>query len=58
MAYWTWAVIVDVVTVSTVIWVISGIYLWARRPRKRLLGGACMVAGAVLFVWLAVVLCQ
>ena len=58
VAYWTWAVIVDVVTVSTVIWVISGIYLWARRPRKRLLGGVCLVAGVVLFVWLAVVLCQ
>jgi hypothetical protein len=58
VAYCAWAVIVDVVTVSTVIWVISGIYLWARRPRKRLLGAACLVAGAVLFVWLAFLLCK
>jgi hypothetical protein len=58
IAYQTWAVIVDVVTASTVIWVISGIYLWARRPRRRLLGGACLAAGVVLFAWLVAVLCQ
>jgi len=58
VVYRTWAVIVDVVTFSTVIWIISGIYLWARRPRKRRLGGACLVAGALLFAWLVVALCQ
>ena len=58
VAYRTWAVIVDVVTFSTLIWIISGIYLWARRPRKRRLGGACLVAGALLFAWLVVALCQ
>jgi hypothetical protein len=58
LAYRTWAVIVDVVTISTIIWIISGIYLWARRPRKRLLGGACLVAGVLLFVVLVVALCQ
>jgi hypothetical protein len=58
LAYRTWAVIVDVVTISTVIWIISGIYLWARRPRKRLLGGACLAAGLLLFVGLVVALCQ
>ena len=52
-----WAVIVDLTTTSTVIWVISGIYLWARKPRKRLLGGVCLVVGALLFVVLAVLLC-
>ena len=58
LAYRTWAIIVDVVTISTVIWIISGIYLWARRPRKRLLGGACLAAGLLLFVGLVVALCQ
>jgi hypothetical protein len=48
-----WAMIVDVVTVSTVFWVISGVYIWARRPRKRLLGGGCLVAGCLLFAFLA-----
>jgi hypothetical protein len=57
-AYRTWAVIVDVVTFSTILWIVSGIYLWARRPSKRRLGGACLVAGAVLFAWLVVALCQ
>ena len=28
LAYRTWAIIVDVVTVSTIVWIISGIYLW------------------------------
>ncbi len=54
----TWAVIVDATTTSTVIWVISGIYLWARRPRKRLLGGLCLIAGTLLFFTLAVLLCR
>jgi hypothetical protein len=53
-----WAVVVDAVTISTVIWIISGIYLWARRPKKRLLGGVCMLAGSVLFAALAVLLCR
>ena len=52
-----WGVIVDVVTVSTVLWVITGIYIWARRPRKRLLGGLCLVAGSLLFAALALLMC-
>lgn len=54
----TWALVVDVVTVSTVFWVISGVYIWARRPRKRLLGGVCLAAGCLLFVFLAFSLSQ
>lgn len=56
--YRTWAVVVDAVTVSTVIWVVSGIYLWARRPRKRLVGGLCLAAGSLLFVTLVLLLCR
>jgi uncharacterized iron-regulated membrane protein len=51
-------VVVDAVTISTVIWVISGVYLWARRPRKRMLGGVCMTAGIALFAALVVLLCR
>ena len=54
----TWALIVDLVTVSTVFWVVSGVYIWARRPRKRLPGGACLVAGCLLFAFLAFSLSQ
>jgi hypothetical protein len=39
------------------IWVISGIYLWARWPR-RWWGGLCLTAGTVLFAVLAVYLCR
>jgi hypothetical protein len=58
LAHLAWAVIVDAATISTVIWVISGIYLWARRPRKRLLGGLCMLAGCLLFAGLTILLCS
>jgi hypothetical protein len=50
-----WAVIVDAVTISTIAWIVSGIYIWARRPRK-LLGGLCLVGGCLLFAVLAVLL--
>jgi len=50
---WIWALILDTASVSTVFWVISGVYIWARRPRKRLLGGLCLGAGCLLFAVLA-----
>jgi hypothetical protein len=56
--YLIWAVIVDAVTISTIIWIISGVYLWARRPKRRLLGGVCMTAGIALFAVLVVLLCR
>jgi hypothetical protein len=57
-AHLAWAVIVDATTASTILWLISGIYLWARRPRKRLLGGLCLIAGTLLFAILAALLCR
>ena len=57
-AHWAWALIVDATTTSTILWLISGIYLWARRPRRRLAGGLCLIAGTVLFAILAVLLCR
>jgi hypothetical protein len=57
-AHLAWAIIVDATTISTIIWLISGIYIWARRPRKRLLGGLCLGAGTLLFVVLVVLLCR
>ncbi len=57
LACQVWAVVVDATAISTVIWVISGIYLWARRPR-RWWGGLCLTAGTVLFAVLAVYLCR
>ena len=52
------ALIVDAVTASTVFWVLSGVYIWARRPRKRLLGGLCLAGGCLLFAFLAISLSQ
>jgi hypothetical protein len=48
-----WAIVVDLVAVSLLFWVVSGIYIWARRPNKRRLGGACLIAGSLSFTVLA-----
>lgn len=53
-----WALIVDAVTISTVLWVVTGIYLWVRKPRERRLGGICLSAGCVLFLLLVLLLCR
>lgn len=52
-----WAVLVDVVSICLWLWVLSGIYIWARRPKKRLWGGVCVLAGIVLFGVLVVAFC-
>ena len=54
----TWAVIVDSVAISTILWVATGIYIWARRRQKRLAGGLCLATGCLLFAVLAVMLSQ
>ncbi len=51
-----WAVVIDAVAVCLVFWSLSGIYLWARRPRK-LLGGICLAGGLVLFAVLVTMFC-
>ena len=57
MPWLIWGIVVDAVTISTVLWVITGIYIWARRPRKRLAGGLCLIAGSLLFAVLAILMC-
>ena len=57
-AHILWAVVVDLVGVSIAFWVASGVYIWARRPTKRLLGGVFLVGGIVLFIALALALCS
>lgn len=53
-----WAVIVDAVAVSMWVWAFSGVYLWWRRSRKLLLGWACLIVGALVFVGLAILFCR
>ena len=57
-AHILWAVVVDAIALSMAFWAVSGIYIWARRPKKRLLGGVCVVAGSLLFVALVLALCR
>ena len=54
----TWAVIVDAVAISMILWVISGFYIWLRRPRQRGAGTICALAGSLLFVVLVVLFCM
>lgn len=56
-AHLIWAVLVDAVALSMAFWVASGIYIWARRPKKRLLGGVCVFGGSVLFIALVLAFC-
>ena len=53
-----WALSVDTVVVSTWFWVVSGVYIWARRPKKRLWGGSCLAGGSLLFAVLVLLLCR
>ena len=58
LAHTMWAVVVDFVGVSIIFWVVSGVYIWARRPNRRLLGAFFLAAGIVLFVTLVLALCR
>jgi hypothetical protein len=52
-----WALSIDVVVMSTWFWVVSGVYIWTRRPRKRAMGGICLAGGGLLFAVLVGLLC-
>ena len=53
-----WAFSVDFVVASTWFWLLSGIYLWARRPKKRVLGAVVLGGGCLLFAGLVWLLCR
>jgi len=57
-AYVTWAAIVDVVTISMWVWVLSGLHIWLRRPRRRLVGSLFALGGSLLFIVLTILLCR
>ena len=44
-------------TTSLCLWVVSGVYLALRRPRKRAVVSVCVLAGSVLFIALVVLMC-
>jgi hypothetical protein len=45
-----WAVLLDIVCISFVVWVASGIYIWWHIRRTRFWGALTMVAGLVSFL--------
>ena len=55
-AFITWAFVVDAVVLSILLWVVSGVYLWARMPKVRVSGAICLGAGLALFVVLVLML--
>lgn len=48
-----WAAIVDLVAVSIIIWIVSGLYIWWQLKRYRLLGLSAIAAGLTTFIFLA-----
>ncbi len=52
-----WGLLVDATAICLFLWVVSGVYLALRRPRRRAVMGACVVAGSVLFMVLVLLLC-
>jgi len=58
LAATVWALSIDFVVASTWFWVVSGVYIWARRPKKPAWGGLCLAAGGLLFTVLVILLCR
>jgi len=56
-AFVAWATLVDAVTVSLWLWVVTGIYIGLRSPRRRLIGSLCVLGGSCLFIVLTILLC-
>jgi len=53
---WLWGLLVDVVCLSFIVWVITGLYLWWKMPHTRNWGWVAIVAGFVSFVGIFVAL--
>lgn len=54
--YAIWAVAVDLSAFSMILWVVSGIYIWARLRNKRFWGSVSLIAGVALFAALVVIM--
>jgi hypothetical protein len=46
----SWSVLVDVVSVSMIVWVVSGLYMWWHVPGQRRWGWIAIVAGVLSFL--------
>jgi hypothetical protein len=46
----SWSVVVDIVTLSMILWIASGLYMWWELPGHRRWGCLAILAGTVSFV--------
>jgi hypothetical protein len=46
----SWSVVVDIVTLSMILWIASGLYMWWELPEHRRWGCLAILAGTVSFV--------
>jgi hypothetical protein len=46
----SWSVLVDIVSVSMLLWIASGLYMWWELPRQRRRGWVAILAGTAAFV--------
>lgn len=54
LAFDIWAVIVDLVALSILLWIISGIYMMASKPGKKQLSYISIAVGCILFIVLVI----
>jgi hypothetical protein len=50
----SWSVVVDIVCVSMIIWIASGIYMWWELPGQRAWGWLAIVAGTASFLFFTI----
>tara|TARA_B110000037_G_scaffold222730_1_gene299168 strand:+ start:1150 stop:1749 length:600 start_codon:yes stop_codon:yes gene_type:complete len=53
---WIWAFLVDLVCVSFIIWVVTGLYLWWKMPHTRNWGWVAIGAGFLSFIGIYIAL--
>jgi hypothetical protein len=47
----SWSIVVDIVCVSMIVWIASGLYMWWELPGQRRWGWAAILAGTVSFLF-------
>jgi hypothetical protein len=45
-----WAIMVDAVMISILLWIASGFYMWWQQPKLRVSGGLAFAAGLAVFI--------
>jgi hypothetical protein len=47
----SWSVVVDVVCLSMIVWIASGVFMWWELPGQRRWGWAAILSGSISFLF-------